>query len=135
MRLECGSREEDTMPRPYKPLAADLRRAVGRIRAWRRTRTRRRLSAELWRLAIDMAGRHGVSAAAKALGVDYYALRRRAPSTAAASFVEIVGAAATAPCVVEIEDGRGGTMRVRLSGADTVAHVEALGRILWGRPG
>jgi len=125
------------MPRPRTTFPADLRRTALRIRAWRRTRARRPLPPELWRVAAALARRHGVSAAAKALRLDYYALVRRAKgrSEAKGRFVEVVPAPATAPCVVEIEDGRGGTMRVRLSGEGTVAHVEALGRLFLGRRG
>jgi hypothetical protein len=78
-----------------------------------------------------------VSAAAKALGLDYYALERRSKSRAEARrrFVEVVPVPAAVPCVVEFEDGRGGTMRVRLSGEGTLAQVEALGRLFWERRG
>jgi hypothetical protein len=88
-------------------------------------------------VAAAVARRHGVSAAAKALGLDYYALERRAKSRVERKgrFVEVVSAPMTAPCVVELEDGRGGTMRVRLGGEGTLAQVEALGRLFWERRG
>lgn len=124
------------MLRRRTTLPADLLRTAMRIRAWRRRRARRPLPPELWRDAAAVARRHGVSAAAKALRLDYYALLRRARGRTEAKgrFVEVVTAPA-APCVVEIEDVRGGTMRVRLSGEGTVAHVEALGRLFFGRRG
>jgi len=78
-----------------------------------------------------------VSATARALRLDYYQLERRLRELAAGrpSFVEIVPAPTAKACVVELEDGRGGRMRVHLEGEDLVAHVAALARSFWGRRG
>lgn len=123
------------MPRPRLP--ADLRSAARRIAAWRRIRPKRWLPPELWEVARELSGRHGVSATARALGLDYYGLKRRVETPAAPGrpFVEIVPAPAPRTCVAELEDGRGRRMRVHLAGEDLVAHVEALARSFWGRRG
>jgi len=123
------------MPRPRSSAAAELLHAARGIRAWRRDRPRRPLSAELWRRAAELARRHGVHATAKALRLDYYAVRRRAesPPPASGAFVELAPAPAAAPCVVELRDDRGASMHVRLAGAEAGALVEALARRFWGR--
>jgi hypothetical protein len=67
--------------------------------------------------------------------VDYYALKRRSGAVAdsAPSFVELLPAGRPGSCVVELSDGRGGTMRVQLAGEDVGARLEALARGFWGR--
>lgn len=55
--------------------------AQQRFEAWRAERTRgARIPNELWTLAVDMAGRHGLGRAVTALHLDYYSLKRRLPS-------------------------------------------------------
>ena len=122
------------MPRPRRPLAPDLARAARRFHAWRSVRAKRVIPEDLWRVAVDLARRHGASATVGALHVDYYGLKRRLEDRARGNpaFVEIVPAAPAAPCIVEIEDGRGAKMRVHLTGAD-VGRVEALERIFLSR--
>lgn len=124
------------MPRSRTPLATDLRRAAARFHVWRRTRRKRVIAADLWHLACEMARRHGVAAAARALGLDYSGLKRRLGRRGAGprTFVEVVPAPVARTCAVEIEDGRGGTMRLRIEEADAVALADVLGRAFWGRP-
>lgn len=109
-------------------VAAELSRAAERFERWRRTRGRRqRIPARLWRLAADVAGRHGVSRTSGLLKLDYYALKERltqlpppkggagSPSLAP-SFVELTPGPppAPSPCEIEFSDACGSILRVRL---------------------
>lgn len=112
-----------------------------RIESWRKTRSRPgRMPEDLWRAAAKLAGRHGINPIARALRLDYYALKgwidgrghgkaartgRKVPA-----FVEVRPApAAPSVCLLEIEEPRGAKMTVRLSSAvDVVAVAEAFWR-------
>lgn len=108
--------------------AAELSRAAERFERWRRTRGRgQRIPARLWRLATDVAGRHGVSRTSGVLRLDYYALKerltQRPPRRGAAgsrslapSFVELTPGPlpAPSPCEIEFSDAFGSMLRVRL---------------------
>lgn len=91
-----------------------------------------------------LARTYGVSRVSQALRVEYYALKRRVPdpqepaaSWSAPAFVEVelpAAPVAPAPCVVELEDGCGLKMILRLthhSEASVLAWTEAFWR---GRP-
>src|SRR5579885_3509999 len=107
--------------------AADLSRAAGRFDQWRKQRaTGTRIPARLWKLAVKLAGRHGVSRVAMALKLDYYALQERlaqgrsavngeAPM-ASPAFVELAPSAWSShgPCLIEFSKGAGSTLRVHL---------------------
>lgn len=118
--------------------AAELR---GRLERWRRERDSRNMPEELWRSAALLAESEGVSAVSRALGLNYGNLKRRVRESqgrgergpeAQPMFVElpIARAAARWGCVLEIEDGQGWRMRVRV---DERAPMElaALGGALW----
>lgn len=124
-------------------LSADLARAAARFAQWRRTRVLgERIPGALWRLAVELAGREGVSRTATALRVGYYELQRRtaatepgrnsAPSPSPA-FVELPGGLVTGPgeCLIEWERASGERLRIRLQGLPT-PDVVALGRSFWG---
>lgn len=113
----------------------------GRLESWRRKRDSRNMPEDLWRSAARLAGAEGVSAVARALGLNYGNLKRRVRGSQSRAergleaqpvFVElpIAKAAVVRGCVVEIEDGRGWRMRIRV---DEQAPVElaALGGALW----
>jgi hypothetical protein len=114
--------------RERRGVAAELSRAAERFERWRRTRGRgQRIPARLWRLAADVAGRHGVSRTSGVLKLDYYALKERLtqppPRRGAAggpsplpSFVELTPGPlpAPSPCEFEISDPCGSILRVRL---------------------
>ncbi len=111
---------------------------------WRSRRSRgQRIPKDLWSSAVDLAHEHGVSQTAQALGLDYYALKKRVEvessveveSKATAPVVEflelpLAAASPSASCVVELEDGRGARLRVALEGTAT-REVEAVARALW----
>lgn len=120
--------------------AADLR---ARIEEWRRTRTAstERMPESLWREATRLARLHGVSAVARALGVDYQRLKRRtertdgargAPDASSRLFVEL-GLPTVAPggVVLELVARDGAKLTARLpdmAGLDLLALAESLWR-------
>ena len=65
-------------------LPKDLLQGRSRFQAWRqRRRTRSRIPDTLWALAVRLVKRHGLNPTARALGVDYYSLKKRAEATTA----------------------------------------------------
>jgi hypothetical protein len=101
-------------------------------------------------LAVQAAGEHGLCRTARALGLDYYTLKRRIEAfpgrltgrttgsrggsdhPATAAFVELppLGAAGSPECIVELEDAGGAKMRVHLKGMPTPDLI-ALSRNFW----
>lgn len=124
--------------------AADLSRAAVRFEQWRERRTPgARIPATLWKAAIKLAGRHGVSRVAMALKLDYYTLQRRLGQHSLAlvdheaartlpAFVELAPSAWSAPgqCLIEFSKGGGSTLRVHLP-TGQVPDLVALGRGFW----
>jgi hypothetical protein len=119
-------------------LAADLERARSRFQAWRGRRKRgTRIPRTLWTVAVRLTKTHGVNRTARALGLDYYSLKKRTESPATPpqsdgpAFVELTAPAMAAKqCQVELDNGAGVTMRVQLIGYDA-ADIEALARGFW----
>ncbi len=125
---------------------APIASAALRFAAWRKTRTHREIPAELWKLAVGLAGRYGVSRTARALRLRYYDLKRRLEAEPAgvtpaarvtptgAAFVEVASSSSrsTSECVVELEAACGTKLRVHMKGADA-PDLLALGRIFLGR--
>ena len=125
---------------------ADLSRAAVRFEQWRGRRTAgARIPATLWKSAVKLAGRHGVSRVATVLKLDYYALKRRhgrqpfpvveaeAPS-APPAFVELAPSArpSSGQCLIEFVNSAGSTLRVHLPARqvpDLVALVRSVGDI------
>ncbi len=120
----------------------DLRR---RFEQWRRTRkVRARIPEPLWASAVKLAGRYGTHRTAKALRVDYYALKKRVEGETAtgasnvsqrgarATFLELAPPARTGSCecALEFEDGGGAKMRVHLKGVEA-PDLTALSRSFW----
>jgi hypothetical protein len=100
-----------------------------------------RIPESLWKLALELAARHGVSRTAIALRVDYYALKkrldaqtppRRVGSAAALAFVELPppSLATAGGCVIEFEKASGAKMRIELRGSQ-VPDLATLGRSFW----
>ncbi len=102
--------------------------------AWRRSRkARSQIPEQLWASAVVAAREVGVNQACKALRLDYYALKKRVvtlsdvPSQEASrSFVEFESGVPPlfTEWAVEMENGRGGRMRVAarsVSGPDVVS--------------
>jgi len=124
------------MSRTRFPIPEELLEGRRRLDAWRRRRATRAMPGALWALAGDLGRRHGVSPTARALGLRYDVLKRhvleggRSARAPRPTFVEVSRPSAS-PCRVELEDGRGGRLRVELA-TDPTGVVEALGRVLLG---
>jgi len=111
--------------RPALPAA--LSRAQRRIEQWRHQhRPRARLPEGLWREVTRLARVYGISHTARALRLDYYALKKHAAAAAESSehspkFVEVVPGAMPASrpeCMIELADRGGAKMRIHLQGGD-----------------
>jgi hypothetical protein len=105
----------------------------------------------LWGWAIEAVGQYGLSTTARALGLDYYALkkhvvaagscgpqgsRRRCAAEDSTRFIELLPAATAAipECLLEWEDPRGAKMRIHLKGT-AVPDVTALSQSFWNGDG
>ncbi len=128
--------------------AKSLQRLQGRFAQWREAKTGwARIPAQLWSAAVDSAAKYGVYRTARSLGLDYQQLKRsaapkpRAVQVAAktavavksAHFVQLQAPAmlGAGECVVEMENARGGKLRVQLKGGDLAA-LAALTGGFWG---
>lgn len=132
--------------RQRAPLGAEVEQLRNRVEEWRRTR--RKLSPmpeELWQAAAALAREHGLNPIAQALRLDYYSLKERTGQAGGTgrdimvrpggfvelSAAELLGASAPSELVVELADGDGAHLRIRLTGGaplDVVALVEAFWR-------
>jgi len=98
-----------------------------RFDRWRRThQPRARFSEVLWSEAVAVAREYGHSRTTRVLGLDYYSLKKRLAVTPvanseknkdASSFVELIPPAQP-ECIIEIEAGEGGKMRISLKGGE-----------------
>ena len=122
-------------------LEAGLVRVRPALAAWRKRRRHREAIPEsLWRMLVPLAQAHGISPVARALGLNYTALKQHsvrdeeAPaSKPTGDFVEVAVASwpgAAAPCSIELEDRHGAKLTLRLAGGE-VAAVLALAEGLW----
>jgi len=125
--------------RKHHDIPTPLARGRARFESWRQVRVvGTRIPERLWTLAVKLADAYGLNRTASALGLDYYALKRRVESTnsharsATPGFVELSPPPVEAPreCVLEFEDHSGAIMRVHLRGCE-VPDVVALGRSFW----
>lgn len=91
---------------------------------------------ELWRSAAELARKRGVYPVVRALGLNYYSLRKRvdAPSPPEPNgqprFVDLGGLVAPG-CVLELEAASGARMTVRIPRPESV-DLRALAAELWG---
>jgi len=130
--------------RKTRDLSARLEGVRRRFERWRRThRVRSRIPDSLWAAAVKMAGTYGIHRAAKALRLDYYALKKRVEQEAAAApaapeaggvapFIELAPPASAGPCqcTLELEDAGGAKMRVHLKSIEA-PDLAALSRSFW----
>jgi len=116
-----------------KELSEEVKRIRGQLDEWRgQKRHGQRIPEELWGAAVQAVREHGLNQVSRALGLDYYHLKRRsglskvgrkAGSESGAVFVELEPLrteAGTACCVVELEKGNGAKLRVCVRDAETV---------------
>jgi hypothetical protein len=114
------------MPSTTSPQSPALQRLRRDLERWRRTRPHRNtpIPERIWAAAMALARREGLYRAARALPIDYGALKQRldaaspAPardSRTGSSFVELppVAAPACDDCVIELA-GFGRTVRMRV---------------------
>jgi hypothetical protein len=126
-------RTETTHDRP-----AGLESTRRRFERWRLARrSRSRIPEALWASAVQAATRYGLNPAARALGLDYYSLKRRVEAGASrggsdrrkvakpaagrigrGEFIELapVAPACSPECILELEHPRGAKMRVHVTG-------------------
>lgn len=117
-----------------RELSPELARAKERFAAWRQTRaSKSRIPQGLWDLAVELAASEGLHRTARALKLDYYALKERveaAPKNRkanASAFLELPPVALPSKeCVIEIADGEG-LVRIRLMGYEP-GEIAAVGR-------
>ena len=104
-----------------------LLRAQRKFGQWReRRRPRAPIPEGLWREAAELACAHGINRTARALRLDYYALKKRAAAAARSGervpqFMEILPGGLPTPrpeCTIELEDAGGTKMRIHLAGGD-----------------
>jgi len=144
--------------RKTQAIPARLEPGRRRFERWRRTRQgHARIPEPLWTSAVKLAGAYGLCRTARALGLDYNALKRRVASArpgdspggktagakavrqktaaqeTATAFVELVPPqrACLPECIVELEHPRGAKMRIRLKGVEA-PDLAALSRSFWG---
>ena len=87
-----------------------------------------RIPDALWSAAVKVAGHYGINRTAKALGLDYYSLKKRVeaesaapcvqPVPSTATFLELAPLAQSGPgeCTVELEDSHGTKLRIHMKG-------------------
>jgi hypothetical protein len=125
-----------------KSFLSEVRPVRCELQAWRRTRKHRdRIPDSLWNAMTELAREFGVSRVSQVMGVEYYGLKERVQGSASvgpsinnqAAFVELPIPAPTrqSECLVELEDGRGAKMTLRLapgSGNEVLLLVQAFWR-------
>ena len=117
--------------RPPQSLPPPLESGRQRFEHWRNERqSRSRIPEPLWEMAVELAEAFGVHRTARALRLNYDALKTRvlvcqgvesAPAAvSAARFVELTAPASPAAgrCTVEFDEGHGARMRVELEHAE-----------------
>lgn len=113
-----------------------------RFEHWRRQRTvGSRIPEQLWKAAVEAAREFDIHPTAKALGLDYYSLKRRLEASgldsslcdaASNGFVELAPLmpASMPECLLELEDISGTKLRLHCKGL-AAADLAALSRSLW----
>jgi len=128
--------------RTTEPFPAWLERTRQRFERWRMTRQgHSRIPETLWASAVKAAGRYGLNPTARALGLDYYSLKKHVEAAGACGrpdrrpvvkFVELgpPSSTSTSECMLELEHPRGAKMRVQLKGMPA-PDLAALSRSFW----
>jgi hypothetical protein len=125
------------------PFRSEVEPLRCQFEAWRQTRKQGdHIPESLWEAAVKLASAFGVGRVSRVLGVGYHALKERAQdgcqpsrsSNPAAAFIELPLPTTPIPqsdYVVELEDGRGAKMTLRLapgSGSEVLALAQAFWR-------
>lgn len=128
--------------RTRQNLPAPIARLARRLEAHRKIRRRpRALPEKFWRRAARLAGKYGVCRVQQALRLNYHDLKRRqeqrserAAKRVRPAFVELQVARCSpvlGVAVLELEDGRGRKLTVRLATEDN-GKLAAAAAALWG---
>ena len=140
-------RTETTHARP-----AGLESTRRRFDRWRQTRDgRSHIPEALWASAVKAVGNHGLNPTARALGLDYYSLKKHVEAAASCGgpdrqevaksaagkirrgeFIELapVAPAGSPECILDLEHPSGAKMRVHLKGMQA-PDLAALSRSFW----
>lgn len=121
--------------------SAEIEDVRQRLEEWRRTREGRgHIPERLWALAVQVARKCGLNQTARALRINYYALKKRLEPIGSGSrkeretrpsFLELVPPqVAACECVVELEDAGGAKMRIELKSSEAPDLV-ALSTAFW----
>jgi hypothetical protein len=117
-----------------------VERAQKKFEAWRRSRSRiSPIPEELWESAVVAAKEVGINQTSRALGLEYYALKKRVVASTgrlpmeASSFIEFDSPAPPSftEWAVEMENGSGACLRVAVR-SPSCPDVVALSRTFWG---
>jgi len=116
--------------RPPANVPTPLSLARRQLDQWRsRQRGRKRLPRELWSNAVALAREHGINKTARTLGLKYDSLKKHLEATppgasglgtAGPEFLELLPRtmmSSSLECMIELEDGSGGKMRMHVKGA------------------
>jgi hypothetical protein len=111
------------MNRAHHPIPEAIVQLQQQLEQWRATQPgRTKLPEAFWQSAAELARRHGLNPTAKALRLDYAALKRRLSESprpkrkpAQTAFVELVAprAAKLEECIIEFESRQGSKMRIQ----------------------
>ena len=124
-------------------ISGSLEQVRQRFERWRKTRKRcSSIPDALWAAAVEIAREYGVNKTARALGLDYYSLKRRLESgthpglyapKGGASFIELVTPVGNSSpeCIVELEHPGGAKMKIHLKGK-VEPDLVALTGLFWG---
>lgn len=112
----------------------ELARAKNRFAVWRQSRApRSRIPQALWDLAVELAASQGLNRTARALKLDYYALKDRVEAVPkqrkkkTSAFLELPPVVPPVKeCVIEWADGEG-LVRIRLTGYEPT-EIATVGR-------
>ena len=127
-------------PRPPANVPTPLSIARRQLDQWRKQQSgRKRLPRELWSNAVALARKHGINRTARTLGLKYDSLKKHleaalpessGPGTAGPEFLELLPRTmmpSSLECMIELEDGSGGKMRMHVKGA-SMADLASLAR-------
>jgi hypothetical protein len=117
-------------PRPPANVPTSLSLARRQLDHWRNQQQgRKRLPQELWSQAVVLAREHGINKTAHTLGLKYDSLKKHLEATprgasgrgtAGPEFLELLPRtmmSSSLECMIELEDGSGGKMRMHVKGA------------------
>ena len=124
-------------------ISGPLEQVRQRLERWRKTRKRcSSIPDALWASAVELARQYGVNKTARALGLNYYSLKRRLESgthpglyeaKGGARFIELVTPLGNSSpeCIVELEHPGGAKMKIHLKGK-VEPDLVALTGLFWG---